>query len=594
MRITKPTIQHKEEVFDLLKAVEVHSHQDVTLNEFAIANSRCLKYGFILDPSIIAEYKDLDDIIAMVKTKLGLSNQQLNHTLFKSWDKVEQASWIQLVFEQLWHYYQHCTPDNRTAGPNNISALEDVGYSVNTIKGMTRDEIRAGVLTLCQVAVKNPDPIATLVPYLNISIDEIANREVKCILADKTGIMPLDPTEYLRVVCYKATGKSLLIKNKETIDAIKQMPNIPRYSGSIEKIAEVFNRFKPLFLAMRTSAPMRPWVNEVSRASKTHHVPMTQNPLNELTWNKKVKIPENPSITHLIRALHAVRYRMAQGDIPIVYKIRNGKSYTTTTEGKDLAAQEKEILKAIKSTHSLKGTKVYIPSNVTYAAATTEKQFVGNIPAGSYVSGEQLTFGVYWENLDGQRVDLDLKCLSMYGAVGWDASYRNDELLFSGDITDANPGAMELFTAKYLQNPYLITLNHYNRVNQDDVIPFKIVVAKHNRFNTRGMIAPSEMILITPSELKEQGVNIGLVTRVEKEVRFYIDQFQGDQTISSRNNELTTLRRAYLLRNTETKPTLNEVLKLLGASFVDSPEKSDVDLSPSEINKATIFSLLGI
>jgi hypothetical protein len=48
------------------------------------------------------------------------------------------------------------------------------------------------------------------------------------------------------------------IKNDELIDLIKQSKFNPTYlfeSFGLEKLAEIFNRFKPLFLAYKNRAP---------------------------------------------------------------------------------------------------------------------------------------------------------------------------------------------------------------------------------------------------------------------------------------------------------------------------------------------------
>lgn len=94
---------------------------------------------------------------------------------------------------------------------------------------------------------------------------------------------------------------------------------------------------------------------------------------------------------------------------------------------------------------NVKGKYIYIPNNITYAAPTSEKQFNGNIPAGSYIEVpriDDLVYGVHWTNLPGdgkyqsrgfygeikpngeERVDLDLKQMNKNEVFGWDASYR--------------------------------------------------------------------------------------------------------------------------------------------------------------------------
>lgn len=143
---------------------------------------------------------------------------------------------------------------------------------------------------------------------------------------------------------------------------------------------------------------------------------------------------------------------------------------------------------------NVKGKYIYIPNNITYAAPTSEKQFNGNIPAGSYIEVpriDDLVYGVHWTNLPGdgkyqsrgfygeikpngeERVDLDLKQMNKNEVFGWDASYRSSasDILFSGDITDAPAptGATELFYVgrNYGHGAFLITLNMFTSNTKD-------------------------------------------------------------------------------------------------------------------------------
>ena len=106
--------------------------------------------------------------------------------------------------------------------------------------------------------------IITLSSYLDISednIDKVKNREVKTALYDKLKIIPGDNIEFLRYLLFKLTKKTLLIKDLETVYALKasnktlalKILNAYEEQYSLIPLSEIFNRYKPLFIALKTS-----------------------------------------------------------------------------------------------------------------------------------------------------------------------------------------------------------------------------------------------------------------------------------------------------------------------------------------------------
>ena len=80
------------------------------------------------------------------------------------------------------------------------------------------------------------------------------------ITCDYLNLFPENPTEFLRFIVYKATDKTLLIKSSEVIDEIRESQkgkdivrlfNDYKNQYGLERLAEIFYRFKPIFLAMR-------------------------------------------------------------------------------------------------------------------------------------------------------------------------------------------------------------------------------------------------------------------------------------------------------------------------------------------------------
>ena len=114
---------------------------------------------------------------------------------------------------------------------------------------------------------------------------------------DYLDIVPENPTEFLRYLVYKATDSTLLIKNEETIDAIKQGVKKPSIVGLFNKynqrhgyarLSEIFHRFKPIFLAFKENGRLKPVINKLRKLASTNHMPMAEDYLNTVT-------PKNPS-----------------------------------------------------------------------------------------------------------------------------------------------------------------------------------------------------------------------------------------------------------------------------------------------------------
>ena len=160
----------------------------------------------------------------------------------------------------------------------------------------------------------------------------IKNKEAVIKIADLYGVIPNDFMGFFRYVLYRSTGSALIIKNKETIEAIKQSsynPSAQFRKFGLKKLAQNFNRFRPLFLAYKEHCPKT--INKISKLSKMYHVPMVMNALNEATQRllskKDLHWLDNATPYALFKALSACHTRM-HGQTAFVYRIRNGKSWT--------------------------------------------------------------------------------------------------------------------------------------------------------------------------------------------------------------------------------------------------------------------------
>jgi len=637
----------------LFKAVPTHTQKKK--NPSKSIGELTISHGFIFSPQVAANYtdKELRSLIDTISKEIGLTPEQMNSTFHKSWKKVRDAPYFQLLVEQAFHYmttygYERMgTYDESTVFiPNerfDVPEIKD-GIKLVIIRGYTKSQLKEKILKILNsgIALKSIDEVVEVAKYCKLSEDEVLtlnNKEVRIRLYHELDLIPEEPTDFLRLALFETTEKTLLINNKGTIELIKASTEFTKdlfeqYDENFgyKRLAEIFQRFKPLFLAFKFHVEMIPIINKISHLSTKYHKPMRQSLLNNITGILKRGEKINPTklndeldrvnIFRKIRLAQSLKYRMT-GCKSIMYKIRNGKAFATEFEFDNIEGAEKTygtILKSIaKNLKHLKGKEFYIPENITYALPATEKQFTGNIPSGTYITvGKDMIFGVWWENLEvdphaprnneyfevcsdthngKRRIDLDLHSMALNaGHIGWNAGYRseNNTVLFTGDITDAPDGASELF---YLNKDYndtiLLTLNYFN-YDPNLPVPFKIMVAEEhpNSFGENYTINPNNMKCVVKSEISEKQKIIGLGTVKDGECRFYFSETALGNSIAVKGGKYISIARDYLANFSTNQITFNEVLELVGAKIVTKPTKTSVDLSIEALEKDTFINLL--
>ena len=643
-----------------------------------------LKYGLLIPNTADKE------IVNEAIKQYGKDGKKWNETFHKDFEIVKNAPIEDLIAQQMIHYIT--TYGFESLGfydsdlvyiPNEkleIPELDkDSSIEFITIKPITEAELTEKLMILLTSGIALSEQtikdIMVLSDYIDKDrFDEISNREIKTALYDKYNIMPRNPEEFLRFLIFKTTGNTLKIQDSNTINSIKDCDKklafkmLKSYIGNTpngySKLSSIFLRNKNLFLAFKNkdgNKEINTIINKLRKLAIKNHKPLKKNILDCLTdENVDINLTSlqeelnNITIFREIRIINGILYRL-KGTENIVYKIRNGKSYfkklndPKTKYIERLEYLYKVIYNHLKNRVSLKVKDkiIYIPDNITYAAPTSEKQFYGNIPEGSYLEiprGEDLVYGVHWTNiLNGanqessyygempkrcseERVDLDLKQMNKSEIFGWDASYRSKSgnILFSGDVTDApNPnGATELFYVdkNYGYGAFLITLNMFTGNSQD--VPFEFVIAKGDGTNVRKnyVINPNNILEKIDMTIKksERQMVVGFIS-IGETIKFYFNDFSAGASIrTSRQDDITLGTFDYLQAYSKVQLKLNDLLKDSGAILTDketvfkavvkeivdengnvkestTEEKEfpvDINLSTSAITKETLIDLL--
>lgn len=609
-------------------------------------SKKTIKYGFVFTKDLEDNYPgNLESLIPLVKALYGKDSLELNQALHKSFSTVRDSDIEDLIIQQVMHYITVYGFDSLGIYDDkfvyipkeelDIPELED-SIKLMVIRSMSIDELKDSIVKLITSGIalseQTMGDIMILIENYDIDIediDSVKNNEIKVALYDFYGRVPENNVDFLRYIIYKITGQTLLIKNEELVGSIKQSlnSNMPmrtelvnifrKYNAEygIEKLAEVFFRFKPIWLSFKCNDNMNHFINKIRKLADKYHKPLKQDILSNITSaNVDEEILEKKlsevSTFRKIRALNSLGYRI-MGNKEFLYRIRNGKAYVEVNENinninnielysKNYNIIYQSIVNDIKP--KVEGKRIFIPKNVVYSLPSSEKQFVGNIPNFSFIStGDKIVAGVHWFNKGESYVDLDLKLQNVDSIFGWDQNYRSnsEEVYFTGDITSApRPnGALEAYyVGERSDSSYLFVVNNftYGRCGKDNNVKFDIIIdnPKGDRVDKNYIINHNTVEAKINSEMNESKKVIGLIKDFEGEKRFYFTDFSIGKGITSRQTEEMNNAYKYLDNYTKSAEKLEPMLRMAGAIIVDDKEDCDIDLSIESITKESIIELL--
>lgn len=616
----------------LFNSIQVENYSDDKLDLTVLEHS--LKQGYILNPAIPND----QEILKTIEEVVGISGEKANAAFHKSWATVKNTPTEALVIQQIIHYittygYQNAGIFSHDtvyipAETLELAELTDDLPLVN-IKAIIKTDLLDKICKLGSgIALKEQtlEQIMTIVAankYDKEFVETIANRELKAKLYDFYGIVPTEPVEFLRHLVSKLTDESLLIKNDYLIDKIKESNG--KFLDELIKeaptnLASIFYRYKPLFLAMKKISKNKTFFNRLRKDAVKMHKPLPIDYLNSITqqiksnsldFEKLENKLKKASIFRKIRLAHSLNYRAQDSDY-ILFKIRNGKGfvkeYTALNRKKHRATYELVMLFIIEHIRqNVENKTIYIPKNINYALPASEKQFTGFLPSGTYATlDDNMVVGNHWVNseINGKEIniDLDLSLIGISGKTGWDAEYKsnNNKILFSGDLTDAPKplGASELFYIdKDLNEPKILMLNYYN-FEKGNKVDTKIMLAqdKISKFENNYLIDPNKMILTATVNITKPQNILGLIHKVDNELRFYFNNVVLGLSITSTVNETSFMAQEYFLKNLENSISFKDVLAAAGANLVaEKPSDLDtgyIDLSPNALDKNSFLDLL--
>lgn len=555
----------KQEIFKIFGRVLLDKSEAKV--SFIQMNNVAIRLGYFVPESLC--------YIWLYEYMIGEMDVNYNSTFYKQWNDIKDKSRLELAFDQIRHYMSTYGTnfEGQTWIPNDLDCPEFDFKNLKLLESITLEEVEEKVKTIAygKSALKSETIYFIVKNFKNIlDIEKVGVRQIKLRLIDEDYNFK-NGQECLNWILWKYYGIEMLIKNKETLDKIN--PNGSEFivfNNNKKILSTCFLRNKDVFLKFKKSENLRPIINKIRKLAKTNHKPMPVSPwlqLDKLNDPERLNLFKNASILKLVQMYNALNNPTGY------YVIRNGKAwYKGTIDRKVLPVILNELLLVIVSKVP-KDKKVFLPKGIELAMPMSEKNFIGDIPLGSYVQckDKNTMIGIYWRNEWGVQ-DLDLHAKTINGEVlGWNSIFHTEDIVYSGDMTNADPEATEIMWFK--ENPIESIVNVL-KYNGDPNYKMKFFLAQEDTtdFCRNYMVDPNNIIYETEMLVENKSdITMGFF----KEGKFYFHSCQiGNGCIPNDIREQILkhlIQMKYL--------TVREVLEKANVEIVDSPDEDTVSLN---------------
>ena len=627
----------------LFKAVVVKDHQ--TYNNMAevkrIKDALFLR-GIFIDEDTLSRLDvsamPMDEIVHEVDALYGVNLMKLNSSFYKTFSEMKSKSDFELFVDQILHYdstygeitwlqnhgdiYEPETLDNDT-----IVELQTKAKAFTVIEGITETELEDKINTLFSsgIALKSED-IADLMKLashytLEINPDTVVNKEVQAILGATYGVLPRDFDAFMRVVFYKVTGTTLVIKDKlrkdqfltmDTLkaDAIAQLFIDYRNHYGIKAITENIMRYRKYILYVRKNASDRfnKFFNFILKQSKIDKKPRVKSVManvvdSSVTVDMLTKSAENATIFQIVRAINVINERLSgygQDTVPVEYRIRNGYSWITekSFNVSPIDLQVKlytlvAILRA-KTNANFKDKVVYAP--IDYKVPTSTKTFATNATpelTRIHVPGN-VKIGVAWSN----EADIDLHARTIEGnSLGWNSGYRGNGVYYSGDMTRLNSHG---FAAEYMlfedyKGTAILSANPFN-LRGNSKLTLDIVISKdknHSGIKSDVMTTFDDIVFHDKLTVEpHKSLAFAVVTKVEDGYDIILSsagEFGNHVYVPNMNTQ--DMRLQILKRKADTSIGIHDFAILNGAVVTTDKAEFDAYVKENEVDEDNIIDL---
>lgn len=495
---------------------------------FMVSAYNCAKRGFMVVTKNGVLVEEIPSSLYDIITEAyGVDVEAFNQTFHKSFGHVADMNPAQYFMEQVMHYLTAYGAESigvKMIPYVPVEELEIPGFEFNVkrltvitaLEGCELDDlINDYARNTVSPSPKHIELFKPLMERITIDTDDIKSFELQVIKHEMDGTFPHTALTAFRYLLYKTTGSTYAIKNhtqRQTIAVIERYPEKQREAARIlngvpvEVWGQIFLRYKPIFLAYKHAVPQcANTINRIRRAAVDAHRPLNDACLQNVTkliaedrMDEVGKILADASNRELIKVANAIGFRLSTyGDAlttPQVFNVRNGRSFVLNQGYHADKGTYNRLYRTLinittllraRTYETLKGKKFIIPEYIDYAVPTTEKQFIGNLPWGTVITGpdaEAFTAGVQWYNQGergNHRVDIDLHMNSATEHFGWNGGFRDGrQVIYTGDQTSAPlpNGAAEAFWFQPLADEkFILGVNLFSGP-QD--MPFKFAISE--------------------------------------------------------------------------------------------------------------------
>jgi len=602
--------------------------------DFAAINKKSVKLGYIISPECCNKFVDewLDTLTA-----------NYNSTFYKEWNDVISKSRYEIFVDQIRHYastYGKVLEGKEVEGngwlPNDggiVPRFEDL----KVIEPITNDEMATKCFEVLKAGIALKDSTMKVMcdfwyairvdginwkkNDLSEALSLVKNKEAMAYLSQKMKILPADEFGMLRCIALAYVGKPALIKSRATIATIKKKseesgfrsPLLDLEDVQIERLSRIFLRFKPIFLAMKggekKDRKVAGIVNRLRRLAEKNHKPFKigfwENIIKEAQPVDEVKkrLGELDNFRK-VRLMMLCKERMDFPTTTGVFNIRNGKQFVreqySPKYDKNWIARlyfllEESLCESIKG----KSCKVRLPEHYELVLPTSEKNFVGNFPYGtSFGMTKNNVVGIYWRNEWGTR-DYDLSMTDLRGnRIGWNSSWYNgtrngdnNSVIYSGDITNANPEAAELLFMRNDAPDGIVMVNQYWGEPKSKFRFFFANECLDVNHMKNHMVDPNNIRFDTMMEHEADETGRQMTIGMMLDNRFYLMQMgTGNRRVSTGKYAPVIIEG--LKKKAKCFIGLKEILYRAGFEVLDkdSEEKPDIDFT--NLEKDTLINLL--
>jgi hypothetical protein len=563
---------------------------------FKVITELAYKVGYVVDPRCCTN---------AVQDYLNTRPMDYNSTFYKTWNKVANSSRFEIWIDQIKSYIANYILNVQYV-PNKGSEQPEF-TDLKVILPITQKEVNEICCGMLYTGISlSEDTLNMILEVItDVDIEKVKNKEAMMSLHKKFGTVPKDNVEFVRFLVFLATNKTLLIKDKATLAALKvasiDLPKLIEDFG-IEKLAEVFFRFKPIFLSLGKIKGNKVVVNRLRRLADKYHKPMKVGFFESILSNPKliVDLPnrlKECSNYKKVLLLQTIKIRQKELEMQF-FLVRNNKIWAKekkTINKEYYSVIYSIIYQSLVDSMSKKACEIKLPKGVDLALPTSEKSYVGIFPIGTSFDlvGKDTILGIHRlkENAYGW-LDFSLNSTNN-DKIGWNANFKDEEsnIMFSGDICDWNRSkevAELYYCANGFKENYILKVNDYNKQGN---IPFKFFIAQEaidtnsERFKERNyMVDPNNIKFLIDLVIEGGEQSIGVITPE----KLILAKFRtGSKEIAGVS--ITNRYAKYAEDIKDCYVNLKQVLTDAGFT-INSGNDPDIDLT--KLSKDTLISLL--